>query len=123
MANKYIWITTQQEFFHKYEHAPEEVAFLRNLHRHLLKLKVSIEVEKNDREIEFFMFKKFIEDMVVCMSYDDENYSCEMFSDDLYDFIKSKYPGRDVKIEVSEDGENGSETFYPKSIDLYTTND
>jgi hypothetical protein len=31
-----------------------------------------------------------------------------MMSDDLYDIINKKYPGREVWIEVSEDGENGS---------------
>ena len=34
--------------------------------------------------------------------------SCEMMSNDLYDSISNKYPGREVWIEVSEDGENGS---------------
>ena len=29
-------------------------------------------------------------------------------SDDLFDQISAKYPGRDVKIEISEDGENGA---------------
>jgi len=37
-----------------------------------------------------------------------------MMSDDLYGEIVKKYPGRDVRIEVSEDGENGSEIFYNK---------
>ena len=31
-----------------------------------------------------------------------------MMSDDLFDKISEKYPSRDVKIEVSEDGENGA---------------
>jgi hypothetical protein len=31
-----------------------------------------------------------------------------MMSDDLYDTISKKYPDREVWIEVSEDGENGS---------------
>ena len=34
--------------------------------------------------------------------------SCEMMSDELYDIIHAKYPDREVWIEVSEDGENGS---------------
>ena len=31
-----------------------------------------------------------------------------MMSDDLYDIISNKYPDREIWIEVSEDGENGS---------------
>jgi len=38
--------------------------------------------------------------------------SCEMISDDLYTQIAQKYPNRDVHIEVSEDGENGSYAEY-----------
>ena len=41
--------------------------------------------------------------------------SCEMIADDMYKEIKQKYPKRDVRIEVSEDGENGCEIYYPKS--------
>jgi len=33
----------------------------------------------------------------------------------MYKEIKQKYPKRDVRIEVSEDGENGCEIYYPKS--------
>ena len=35
-----------------------------------------------------------------------------MISDDLAQKIMEKYPGRDVKISVSEDGEVGSEIYY-----------
>ena len=35
-----------------------------------------------------------------------------MISDALYLKIADKYPGRDVKISVAEDNENGSETEY-----------
>ena len=38
--------------------------------------------------------------------------SCEMISDDLYVAITKKYPGRDITINVSEDGENGSYAVY-----------
>jgi len=38
-----------------------------------------------------------------------------MIADDMYKEIKQKYAKRDVRIEVSEDGENGCEIYYPKS--------
>jgi hypothetical protein len=36
-----------------------------------------------------------------------------MISDELYQEISTRYPGRMVEIEVSEDGENGSTVLYP----------
>jgi hypothetical protein len=38
-----------------------------------------------------------------------------MMSDDLFDQIVTKYPGRDIKIEISEDGENGALIEYVNS--------
>ena len=38
--------------------------------------------------------------------------SCEMMSDDLYAKISEKYPGREVHIDISEDGENGAHIEY-----------
>ena len=40
--------------------------------------------------------------------------SSEMMSDDLYIAITKKYPGRNIQIDVSEDGENGSHAVYEK---------
>jgi hypothetical protein len=37
-----------------------------------------------------------------------------MISDDLYTEINKRYPDRDIEIDVSEDGENGSHTVYTK---------
>ena len=39
-----------------------------------------------------------------------------MISDDLYLQINERYPSRDVIIDVSEDGENGSVTQYMKDM-------
>jgi hypothetical protein len=35
-----------------------------------------------------------------------------MMSDDLFKKISERYPERSVRIEVSEDGENGSDISY-----------
>ena len=40
MPNRYIFITDKFEGYHKYVDAPEEVAFLRNAHRHLFGVRV-----------------------------------------------------------------------------------
>lgn len=106
----YIWVTHQQEGFHRYSDAPNEVKFLRSLHRHMFKFKIWIEIYHDDREIEFFMFKNFIKTHINYSLCD--NKSCEMISNDLYSIIIKKYPKRKIMIEVSEDGENGSMIIY-----------
>lgn len=109
-TNNFVWITTQFEGFHKYPDAPEEVSFLQSRHRHIFKLKVWIEVFHNDRDIEFILFKRFIDSLITENEMDYK--SCEMISDDLANWINAKFPKRQIKIEVSEDGENGSYKEY-----------
>ena len=55
-VKKSIWVTFQKEGIHKYPDAPDEVEFLRYPHRHIFKFKVQIDVEHDDRDIEFFIF-------------------------------------------------------------------
>ena len=107
----YIWITTQFEGFHNYPDAPKEVEFLKNIHRHIFKIKIWIEVFHNDRDIEFIMFKHYIDELLKESSLLDMK-SCEMIANDLYENIEITYPNRKVKIEISEDGENGCEKEY-----------
>lgn len=115
MANtKMIWVTFSKEGIHKYPAAKdiEGVEFLQYPHRHQFGFKVSIEVFHEDREIEFILFKRWLEslysDSILTLDYK----SCEMISDDLYEIISEKYPNRIIEIEVSEDGENGSFARY-----------
>jgi hypothetical protein len=109
----FIWITTQKEMFHKYPNAPDAVSFLRNEHRHIFKFKVYVEVVHNDRDIEFIMFKHEVETMINQLNKNLKHKSCEMISNDLFKSIIKQYPNRHIKIEVSEDGENGSLYDYP----------
>ena len=118
--NKMIWVTFRKEGIHCYPAALEDpklktgdkydVSFLGNPHRHIFHFRVWIGVTHNDRDIEFIQFKRWLEELyngnqaVLQLDYK----SCEMMSDDLYDTISKKYPDREVWIEVSEDGENGS---------------
>lgn len=118
--NKMIWVTFRKEGIHKYPAAltdpnlatgdKYDVSFLGHPHRHIFHFRVWIGVTHNDRDIEFIQFKRWLEELyngdqaVLQLDYK----SCEMMSDDLYDIISKKYPNREVWIEVSEDGENGS---------------
>jgi hypothetical protein len=118
--NKMIWVTFRKEGIHCYPAAATDtnlatgdeydVSFLAHPHRHIFHFRVWISVTHNDRDIEFIQFKRWLEKLYnseqAVLSLDHK--SCEMMSDDLYDMISKKYPGREVWIEVSEDGENGS---------------
>jgi hypothetical protein len=121
-AKRMIWVTFQREGIHKYPGADTDpnlatgdkydVSFLAYPHRHIFHFKVAIQVFHNDREIEFIQFKRWLEDGAATGLVDFNNRSCEMISDDLYDFIARRYPDRDIEITVSEDGENGATIYY-----------
>lgn len=101
-----IWITTRFEGFHCYPDAPKEVIYLRNSHRHIFHIKIWIEIFHDNRDIEFILFKKFVNKIIKQNDFDFM--SCEMISDLLYRTVTIEYPKREVWIEVSEDMENGS---------------
>ena len=115
-AKRYIWVTFQREGIHKFPRTAtdpnlKDVSFLANEHRHIFHFTISIEVFHNDRDIEFIQFKRWLESLY--QGKLELNYkSCEMISDDLYEVIASRYPGRDIEITVSEDGENGAAIRY-----------
>lgn len=109
MKRKFIYVTEQFEAYHRWDDAPDEVAFLRDMHRHIFKVKVTIQVWHNDREIEFIMFKWKLRNFI------RENYemrqdvgSCEMIAETILTWLESEYPNRYIWVEVSEDGENGA---------------
>ena len=113
---KTIWVTFKREGIHKYPAALEDpkladVSFLGYPHRHMFHFKVWIEVFHDDRDIEFIQFKRWLESLYQGTLELDYK-SCEMIADELADQIQIKYPGRQVRIEVSEDGENGCDINY-----------
>ena len=119
---KSIWVTFRKEGVHLYPAAAtdpklatgdwDDVSFLGFPHRHIFHFKVRIEVFHDDRDIEFIQFKRWLEKLYSEDILELNHKSCEMISDDLYQEISARYPGRFVEIEVSEDGENGSLIFY-----------
>lgn len=116
--NKMIWVTFQKEGMHKYPAAltdpslatgdEYDVSFLGYPHRHIFHFKVWIGITHNDRDIEFIQFKRWLQNLYADATLSLDYKSCEMMSDDLHAQISQKYPGREIWIEVSEDGENGS---------------
>jgi len=122
-----IFVTFQKEGLHRYPAASEDprladVAFLANEHRHMFHFRVMIDVEHDDRDIEFLQFKRHCESL-----YQEGNgtlqlnhKSCEMMAEDLAQELVKKYPHRRMTIEVSEDGENGAVIdFEPRMEPVY----
>ena len=110
-AKRMIYVTFQREGIHHYPLAATEpnladVSFLANPHRHIFHFTVAIQVFHNDRDIEFIQFKRWLESLYQG-TLELNHKSCEMISDDLYEAIASRFPGRDIEIKVSEDDENG----------------
>ena len=94
---------------HCWPEATGKHGYLKNPHRHIFKCQVSLEVFHNDRDVEFLAFKDQLNELCA-KKWRDKNIgssSCEMIAEEIYNFVAPTYPGRDVIISVSEDGENG----------------
>jgi hypothetical protein len=115
--HKMIWVTFRKEGIHRYPAAGTDpnlctageydVSFLANAHRHIFHFKVYIQVFHDDRDIEFIQFKRWLEKCYTDGTLELDYKSCEMIAEDLNATISARYPGRDIWIDVSEDGENG----------------
>lgn len=114
MYHKLIYVTAQFEGYHCFENAPEEVSFLRSLHRHIFHVKMHAPVQHNNRQIEFFMLKHKLESHLrdhYEKSPTMRNLSCEAIAEELLeDFPEA------CSVEVSEDGENGAVVYRSKDF-------
>ena len=111
MTETTVFVTTHFTGFHHWPEAPEEVAFLRNRHRHVFGVKVEVQTDHSDRDVEFFILKKSVDDSiqnVVLPTLEEQpSRSCEMMAHQLYHLLQNL--GYIVKsVEVNEDGENGA---------------
>ncbi len=111
-----IFVKFVREGIHCYPGAPDDVAFLRNPHRHLFHFRVDIEVRHDDREIEFIQLKHKAEGYYSSGVLQLDAKSCEMIARDLHAQIARDYPGRAMVVEVSEDGENGARLTFPATV-------
>lgn len=90
--------------FHFYPEAPQEVAFLRNNHRHQFHIRTTFQVEDSNREIEIFMMQDKIRNFLegkYGSPCNFQNMSCEMIAQDICDHFSA------VKCIVLEDGCGG----------------
>jgi hypothetical protein len=98
-----IWITSQFEGFHRWKDAPDDVAFLRNYHRHIFEVRVEFLVSHDNRDIEFFQAKRKLEE-VLNKTWNGKQFedSCEMIASKIRKYFLAQ------AVAVSEDGENGA---------------
>lgn len=113
MKKTTVFCTFKVEGVHRWANCPfPEVAYLRDLHRHMFWVKCVLPVNHDDRDIEFIMakhqIKRYLENkyhdvLYKCCKFD--NMSCEMIASELLDEFDL------LSCEVSEDGENGAVVY------------
>lgn len=118
---KEIWVTLQVQGTHNWPDCPyEDVAFLRDTHRHLFQIKAYKLVTHGNRDIEFIRLKnqilKYLNDTyeiwvgnkqgdTTVFEYKMHSFgarSCEMLAEELINHFELS------QCEVSEDLENGA---------------
>ena len=107
MKKIYIKVKNQFDDLHCYPNAPEQVNYLRNLHRHTFMLTSTIQVFHEDRELEFYMVKDFIDTIIHSLKTIQISKSCENIASFVLTELKNKYGNnRYYKVTCSEDGWN-----------------
>lgn len=107
----FIYVSLQKEGIHCYPAAANipGVEFLQYPHRHIFHIKAKIEVFHDDRELEFILIKRYIEQLYTDSTLQLNHKSCEMIAKELLNELQKKLnEPRDITIEVSEDNENGA---------------
>lgn len=112
-----IWAVMRMRFegIHNYPDAPDEVSFLKHPHRHVFHVTVHLQQFHDNRDVEYIMFltwlrKKLFSDGAATLNH----MSCEMIAKRIIEGIQEQFPSplnfspRRIKVEVSEDGENGA---------------
>lgn len=104
-----IIVKTQFEDYHKWSKAPKEVAFLRSIHRHIFFVEIETEVTHDDRELEFFMVKKVLDEAIErFIKPMPPSKSCEQMALKLRGLLTVEY-NRDFIVRIFEDNQNGVE--------------
>lgn len=97
---------------HYWANAPENRSYLRQPHRHLFHVRVDIEVRHNEREIEFHDLLDAAKQFWPLKEDGCVDWSCETMAKELAESLAFNYPGREIEVEVSEDGECGAVVSY-----------
>jgi len=106
-----IYVTFRVEEYHRWPEAPDEVAFMRDLHRHVFHVRADIEVFHDDRDIEFILEKRRLQKLFDEGQNSDYR-SCEMLGEEIVVDILGEHGSRLITVQVSEYGENGAVVRY-----------
>lgn len=108
--NSFIVVKTNFQGKHFWKNAPDEVSFLKIPHDHNFFVEVELSVKHNDRECEFFLVKRSVDNFIkTCeWSYKCTESSCEMMATDILNFLKHTYKKRSFCVRVLEDNTNGA---------------
>lgn len=114
---RFIEVQVVKEGIHCYPAANMDpalggVAYLANEHFHYFYITVKLEVHYNDRDVEFQLFRRYLDGLFDTKVVDLNNKSCEMIAEELIYKINSSYPNRCMVIRVFEDNINGAELHY-----------
>lgn len=105
----YVEVKFCFEGFHFWKDAPKDVSFLRNLHRHLFHVNITVKVNHLDRSIEYFQLKrKAMKYIPKLQKMFKKGASCEMVACELSEYIYKITKSPYIRVKVSEDGENSS---------------
>ena len=114
IKSKRVCVKTFFRGFHCWPDAPEEVFFLRSLHRHQFGVRVEVEVTGSNREVEFFILQKRVD--LACQKVHAEllrhpHFSCEMMAEKIA-LLLFEEGFKVAEVEVDEDRENRGKIIY-----------
>lgn len=115
-VENFVVVRTQFEGFHYWKDAPDEVAFLRDLHRHIFHVEVVMSVRHGDRDVEVILLKRFIDRACSLLTekIKREGLSCERIAKEIMKLIEIQYDPSGCTVAVLEDNENGGVIRYAK---------
>lgn len=103
-----IVVRSQFVAFHRWKDAPDVVAFLRDYHRHVFKVEVHLAVTHADRQLEFFIVQRDLNDILL-HNFEGTRFeaSCECVARSIMEKMEAYKAYTSIfKVVVSEDGEN-----------------
>jgi hypothetical protein len=110
MNKTFIVVRTNFTGFHAWADAPIDVDFLKLKHRHIFYVEAKIPVSHEDRQLEFFTVKKFIDALLAEVFPNGElgRRSCEMVAEMILTGLQNNYGlNKGLSVYVFEDNENG----------------
>jgi len=114
MTASTIFVRFTQPGFHHWPEPTGDRAYLGERHRHLFHVDVRMQVEHDDREVEFHNLLDLARSLFPGGELGGQ--SCEMMARSLGEKIARRY-GRAVQVTVSEDGEVGAVVLTPHPAD------